>query len=104
MGVRAVLVPERLLPDVPPILSSTGASVSETPGSDEQITRGFLCIFTCATDRAEVVRIECVRSPHAPGMLVLVLKPIRGSGDENSTTWLLTRVESALRKHGATDV
>jgi hypothetical protein len=104
MGVHVVLAPGSILPDLPAILLSTSGRVHTEHASDENVRRGLLAVFTCITDDGETVQLECHRSTTEPGMLILVLKPLRPGNRKERTVWLITRIESILRSRGATDL
>ena len=102
MALPAVLAPKRLLPDLPSILSGTGATVAEEPVPEELIKRGFIAKFNCTLDDGETVCVECHKIPEDNETIILVLHALRGR--RRKVLSLLTRLESALKQHAATDI
>ena len=66
MGVPAVLIPEHLFPNLPSILSGTGAKITEEPFGDESVKSGFKTVLNCTNDDGEMVRVECQPWPYEP--------------------------------------
>ena len=95
------MAPKQLLTDLPSILSGSGAMVTEEPVPDELFKQGFITKFDCTLDDGGAVWVECLRMPEDAEVFVIVLRPVGGS--QAKAMSLMTRLESALKQHGATD-
>lgn len=103
MGVPAVRAPLSLLPNLPAILSTTGANVTSVPVPRGVKERGFVAIYDCAHDDGESVRVEC----HTEGAetVILALKPTGSAAKgKQRPDWLLTQLLDILKSRGATDL
>lgn len=108
MGLPALLLPERLLDEVPGILKNTGAAVATKAFAEEDAARGFIVAYLCKLDGAGV-RVTCQRAKQCGVDYVVIVLDIESPGLPGSRRLraagrLLKRIETALRQHGATDL